>query len=108
MAILVAFAVSEARRVAPAQLVRPALFIAVLVMSVLPAFLVARLALATDAGRFSSAAAYVAANTRPTDTVLVWGSHAEVLFLAERRSPRRHLYQYAALSTRGYNMPVCA
>jgi len=106
MAILVAFAVSEARRVAPAQLVRPALVIAVLVMSVLPAFLVARLALATDAGRFSSAAAYVAANTRPTDTVLVWGSHAEVLFLAERRSPSRYVYQYAALSTRGYATPA--
>jgi hypothetical protein len=75
-------------------------------MSVLPAFLVARLALVTDTGRFSAAAAYVDANTRPADTVLVWGSHAEVLFLAERRSPSRYVYQYAALATRGYATPA--
>jgi hypothetical protein len=71
-------------------------------MSGPPALLVARLALTTDAGRFSAAAAYVAANTRPSDTVLIWGSHSEVLFLAGRRSPTRYVYQYAALATRGY------
>jgi hypothetical protein len=40
------------------------------------------------------------------DTVLIWGSHAEVLFLADRRSPTRYVYQYAALSTRGYATPA--
>jgi hypothetical protein len=64
--------------------------------------LVTRLARIGDDGRFRAAAAYVAANTRPSDTVLVWGSHTEVLFLAQRLSPTRYVYQYAALSTRGY------
>ena len=71
-------------------------------MSVQPALLVSRLALTTADGRIRSAAAYLAANTTPQDTVLIWGSHAEVLFLADRRSPTRYVYQYAALSTRGY------
>lgn len=102
MAILAAFVVSEVQRIASARIVRPALVLAVLGMSVLPALLVARLALTTDEGKSRSAAAYVAANTRPDDTVLIWGSHAEVLFLADRRSPTRYVYQYAALSTRGY------
>jgi hypothetical protein len=106
MAVLTAFAVSELRRIAPARFVRPALVLSALAMSVLPAFLVTRLALATDAGRLSAAAAYVATNTRPSDTVLIWGSHSEVLFLAERRSPSRYVYQYAALSTRGYATPA--
>ncbi len=105
MAVLAAFAVSETQRIAPARIARPALTLAVLAMSVLPALLVTRLALTTDDGRFRSAAAYVAANTRPDDTVLIWGSHAEVLFLADRRSPTRYVYQYAALSTRGYATP---
>ena len=34
--------------------------------------------------------------------MLVWGSHTEVLFLANRLSPTRFVYQYAALETRGY------
>jgi hypothetical protein len=75
-------------------------------MCVFPALLVTRLALTTDAGRARSAAAYLAANTRPDDTVLVWGSHTEVLFLASRRSPTRYVYQYAALATRGYATPA--
>jgi hypothetical protein len=74
----------------------------VLLMSVQPALLVSRLAQTTADGRIRSAAAYLAANTRSQDTVLIWGSHAEVLFLADRRSPTRYVYQYAALSTRGY------
>ncbi|HET9808517.1 MAG TPA: hypothetical protein VFQ66_02390 [Candidatus Limnocylindria bacterium] len=102
MAILAAFAVSELRRTVPARILSPALVLAVLVTSGPPALLVARLALTTDAGRFSATAAYVAANTRPGDTVLIWGSHSEVLFLAGRRSPTRYVYQYAALATRGY------
>ncbi len=106
MAILAAFAVSEVQRVTPARIARPALALAVLGMCVLPGLLVTRLALMTDDGRFRSAAAYVAANTRPDDTVLIWGSHAEVLFLADRRSPTRYVYQYAALSTRGYATPA--
>jgi hypothetical protein len=106
MAVLAAFGVSEVQRIASPRIVRPALVLAVLAMSVLPGLLVTRLALTTDDGRFRSAAAYVAANTRPSDTVLIWGSHAEVLFLAERRSPSRYVYQYAALSTRGYATPA--
>lgn len=106
MAILAAFAVSELRRIAHPRIAWPALALAVLAMSVLPALLVARLALTTDAGRARAAAAYVAANTRPEDTVLIWGSHTEVLFLADRRSPTRYVYQYAALATRGYATPA--
>jgi hypothetical protein len=102
MAILAAFAVSELRRTVPARVLSPALVLAVLVMCGPPALLVARLALTTDGGRSSSAAAYVAANTRSSDTVLIWGSHSEVLFLAGRRSPTRYVYQYAPLATRGY------
>ena len=106
MAILAAFVVGEVERVAPRRIARPALTLAVVAMCVFPALLVTRLALTTDAGRASSAAAYLAANTRPDDTVLVWGSHTEVLFLAGRRSPTRYVYQYAALATRGYATPA--
>jgi hypothetical protein len=102
MAILAAFAVSELQRVAHPRIALPALALGVLAMSVLPALLVTRLAITTDLGKARAAAAFVATNTRPADTVLIWGSHAEVLVLAERRSPTRYVYQYAALSTRGY------
>ena len=102
MAVLAAFAVSEVKRIAPQRIALPALALAVLAMCVFPALLVTRLALTADEGRARSAAAYIAANTRPDDTVLVWGSHTEVLFLAGRRSPTRYAYQYAALATRGY------
>ena len=106
MAILAAFVVGEVERVAPRRIARPALTLAVVAMCVFPALLVTRLALTTDAGRASSAAAYLDANTRPDDTVLVWGSHTEILFLAGRRSPTRYVYQYAALATRGYATPA--
>jgi hypothetical protein len=106
MAVLAAFAASQLQRVAPSRLALPALATLVLLMSIQPALLIRRLALATADGRISSAAAYVGANTRPQDTVLIWGSHAEVLFLADRRSPTRYVYQYAALSTRGYATPT--
>jgi hypothetical protein len=106
MAILAAFAASELQRVAPARHARPALATLVLLMSVQPALLVSRLALTTADGRIHSAAAYLAANTGSQDTVLIWGSHAEVLFLADRQSPTRYVYQYAALSTRGYATPA--
>ena len=102
MAILTAFAASEVQRLVPTRLARPSLAAAVLLMSAQPSLLVSRLAQTTADGRVRSAAAYVAANTRPQETVLIWGSHAEVLFLADRRSPTRYVYQYAALSTRGY------
>jgi hypothetical protein len=108
MAILAAFAVSEVRRVAPARVALPTVALAVVLMSVQPALLVTRLARLTDDGRSRAAAAYIAANSRPDDTVLLWGSHAEVLFLADRRSPTRYVYQYAALSTRGYATPARA
>jgi hypothetical protein len=102
MAILAAFVVSEVKRLAAPRIARPLLATAVIAMCVVPALLVTRLALTTDDGRSRAAAAYVAANSRPSETVLIWGSHAEVLFLAGRRSPSRYVYQYAALSTRGY------
>jgi hypothetical protein len=105
MAILAAFVVTELQRIAPPRIALPTLALAVLTMCIFPTLLVTRLALTTDAGRARAAAAYVAANTRPDDTVLVWGSHAEVLFLAGRRSPTRYVYQYAALATRGYATP---
>ena len=106
MAILAAFAASELQRIAHPRIALPALALAVLAMSVVPALLVTRLAITTDSGKGTAAAAYVAANTRPTDTVLIWGAHAEVLFLADRRSPTRYVYQYAALATRGYATPA--
>ena len=106
MAILAAFAVTEVQRVAPRRIASPALALGALAMCVFPALLVTRLALTTDEGRARSAGAYIAANTRPDDTVLIWGSHSEVLFLAGRRSPTRYVYQYAALATRGYATPA--
>jgi hypothetical protein len=106
MAVLAAFAVSEILRVVPPRLARPVLSLGVVAMCVLPGLLVTRLALTTVEERLGSAAAYVAANTRADDTVLVWGSHTEVLFLAGRRSPTRYVYQYAALATRGYATPA--
>jgi hypothetical protein len=106
MAILAAFAVTEVQRIVPRRIASPALALGALAMCVFPALLVTRLALTTDEGRARSAGAYIAANTRPDDTVLIWGSHAEVLFLAGRRSPTRYVYQYAALATRGYATPA--
>jgi len=106
MAILAAFAASELQRLVHPRIALPALALGVLVMSVLPALLVTRLAISTDFGKAAAAAAFVSANTRPADTVLIWGSHTEVLVLAERRSPTRYVYQYAALSTRGYATPA--
>jgi hypothetical protein len=105
MAILTAFAVSEVQRIVPAR-IRVALAAAVLLMCVQPALLITRLAMSTGDGQFRSAAGYIAANTRPDDTVLIWGSHAEVLFMADRVSPTRYVYQYAALATRGYASPA--
>jgi len=106
MAVLTAFAASELQRLVPSRIARPALALAVLLMCVQPALLVSRLAQTTADGRIQSAAAFLRANTRSQDTVWIWGSHAEVLFLAERRSPTRYVYQYAALSTRGYATPA--
>jgi len=106
MAILAAFAVAEMLRIVPPRLAWPVLALGVLSMSVLPALLVTRLALTTGPERAGAAAAYVAANTRVDDTVLIWGAHSEVLFMAGRRSPTRYVYQYAALATRGYATPA--
>ena len=52
------------------------------------------------------AATYIDSVTTSADPVLVWGSRAEILVLAERRSPTRLVYQYAALATRGYASPA--
>lgn len=105
MAVLAAFAVHEVeRRLAPGR-TRLAIALAVLLMCVQPAVLVTRLAVTSTGGRFASAAAWVAANTRPDDAVFVWGSHTEILYLAGRRAPSRFVYQYAPLYTRGYATP---
>ena len=106
MAILAAFAVGEVLRIVPPRLARPVLSLGVVAMCVLPGLLVTRLALTTVEERAGLAGEYVAANTRADDTVLVWGSHTEVLFLAGRRSPTRYVYQYGALATRGYATPA--
>lgn len=102
MAILAAFAAREAQQAVASRIVRLAVAFAVVWMFLYPAILVTRLAVHVEGDRLNRAAAFVAANTRPADTVLIWGSHAQVLFLAGRRSPSRYVYQYAALATRGY------
>ena len=100
---LAAYAASRLeRRLDPAAAPR-VLIAAGVVMAILPGVVVARLALERDDGIAREAAAYVGANTRPGETVLVWGSRSEVLVLAERRSAARFVYQYAALATRAYS-----
>lgn len=71
-------------------------------MSIVPAILIGRLIPIADDGVSRGVAAYVASATRPDDTVLIWGSRTEILLLADRRSPTRYIYQYAALATRDY------
>jgi hypothetical protein len=106
MAVLGAFAAAELRvRLAPSRAVA-IIALALLLMAIQPARLVARLAPTGDDGTSRAAAAYLRERTQPTDAVLIWGSHAEVLILAERRSPTRFVYQYAALATRGYATPA--
>lgn len=67
-----------------------------------PVPLMARVAASTEDGVHSAATRYLAENTRPGDTVLIWGSRAAVLFSAHRTSATRYVYQYAPLWTRGY------
>ena len=102
MAVLTAFGVHELRARVPPRPARIALTLATLAMCAQPALLVTRLAFTTDARRSSGAASFVAANSRADDTVFIWGAHAEVLYLAQRLSPTRYVYQYGALYTRGY------
>jgi hypothetical protein len=102
MAVLTACGVSELQRRVPARPTRIALVLATLVMCMQPARLVTRLALTIDARASSAAASYVAANSRADDRVFIWGARAEVLYLAERLSPTRYVYQYGPLYTRGY------
>jgi hypothetical protein len=106
MAVLTAFGVDELRKRAFPRYGRIAIALATLAMCAQPALLVTRLALTTDARRSSTAALYVATNSRPQDTVFIWGAHAEVLYLAHRLSPTRYVYQYGALYTRGYATPA--
>ncbi len=83
-------------------LVKRVLFVPALLMVVLPAVLVARLTITPDDGSSREAASYVREHSEASDRVLLWGSRTEVLVLADRRSPTRYVYQYAALATRGY------
>ncbi len=102
MAVLVAYAARATERRLPAN-ATTVLFAAVLVlMSFLPTLLVARLTTIGDDGSLRAAASYLAANSRPSDTVFIWGSRTEVLLLADRRAPTRFVYQYAPFYTRGY------
>ncbi|OLC21728.1 MAG: hypothetical protein AUH33_01170 [Chloroflexi bacterium 13_1_40CM_68_21] len=75
-------------------------------MAIVPALLVGRLIGVRDDGAVREAATYIDSATTGTDTVLVWGSRAEVLLLADRHSATRFVYQYAALATRGYASPA--
>ena len=80
-----------------------ALVVAALAMALIPARLLLRLELeGTTNDPQHAAARFIDETIGPHETVLVWGSHTEVLFLANRLSPTRFVYQYAALETRGY------
>jgi hypothetical protein len=106
MGVLAAYAASEAvRRVVRARALA-ALAAALVLMSIQPARLVTRLAATGDDGTSRAAAALIAQRTGPADRVLIWGSRAEVLVVADRRSPTRYVYQYAPLATRGYSTPA--
>jgi hypothetical protein len=106
MAVLAGYAACETMRALMRERALAAIAIAVVLMTVQPVRLVARLTGIRDDGMARAAAAYVVARTTPDDFVLVWGSDAEVLVLADRRSPTRYIYQYAALATRGYATPA--
>lgn len=106
MGVLVAFAAREVERRFTARSAIAFVVVALIAMSVRPAMLVARLAGEHDLGTARAAAAFLATATRPDEAVLIWGSHVEVLFLAERVAPTRYAYQYAALETRGYATPA--
>ncbi len=106
MAVLVAVAAAEVHSRLGARAALATLAVVTLVMCAQPALLVARLAAIHDDGAIRAAAADIAARARSDDEVLVWGSHSEVLVLAGRLSPTRYVYQYAALSTRGYATPA--
>lgn len=102
MAVLVAFAAREMDLRLPARVTRPLIVFTLVLMSMLPALLIARLVTIGDDGSLRAAASYLAANSRSSDTVFIWGSRTEVLVLADRRAPTRFIYQYAPLFTRGY------
>ena len=106
MGVLAAFGVSELRRLAPPRPARLALVFGTLAMCVQPSLLVTRLALTQDGATYSAVAAFVAANSRPNETVFIWGSQTLVLVLAERLGPTKYLYQYGPLYTRGYSTPA--
>ena len=106
MGVLVAYAAAEVRARLGPRTAGAVMTAAVVAMSVQPARLVARLATVGDDGTSRAAATYIADATAPGDTVLVWGARTEVLVLADRRSPTRYVYQYAALATRGYATPA--
>ena len=87
----------------PAAVAAGAFALAVALLALLPAPLMARVAAVAEDGLTSSAVDYVRQHTAPDDTLLVWGSRTAVNVVAGRRSPTRYVYQYAPLSTRGYD-----
>jgi len=88
----------------PATAVATAGLVAGLVLlAARPVPLMARVAVSHEDGLTSSAVAYLREHTGPEDTVLIWGSRSAVNFVAQRRSATRYVYQYAPLSTRGYD-----
>ncbi len=106
MGVLATYAASEAIRRVGRERGLAAVAAVLVLMSIQPARLVARLAATGDDGTSRAAAAYIAQRTTPSELVLIWGSRAEVLIVAERRSPTRYLYQYAPLATRRYSTPA--
>jgi hypothetical protein len=102
MGVLAAFAANEVEHRLRPRLARAALIGAAVLTCLVPTTLLIRLVLTHDNGVSRAAAAYVDANSAPSDTVLVWGSRTEVLVLADRVAPTRYVYQYAALETIGY------
>jgi hypothetical protein len=106
MGVLAAYASSEAVRRLGRRRAVVAVVALLVLMSIQPARLVTRLAATGDDGASRAAAGYIAQRTAPGDRVLIWGSRAEVLIAADRRSPTRYVYQYAPLATRGYSAPA--
>lgn len=102
MGVLAAFASAEVLRHLERRRALAVLAAALVLMSIQPVRLVWRLAMVGDDGSARAAAALVRERTAADDLVLVWGSHTEILVLAERRSPTRFVFQYAPLATRGY------
>ena len=103
MGVLAAYGAAVVGKMLGRRATTLALVAAALAMAVIPARLLLRLELeGTTNDPQHAAARFLEDTIGPHETVLIWGSHTEVLFLANRLSPTRFVYQYAALETKGY------